>query len=175
MKYTIVGRKCTPKESFKDRVDLKLKKVDKLFGGEGTAKVTASVVKNKATVELTVDNDGMFFRSQGTADDMSDALDICVDNMIRQIRKNKTKVSKKLKQGNFEDLIPEMPDEEEIEFEVVRHKTMPVKPQSLEEAILQMNMLGHSFYMFENQESGEINVVYARKNGGYGVLEPLTE
>ncbi|MBQ1544275.1 MAG: sigma 54 modulation/S30EA ribosomal C-terminal domain-containing protein, partial [Clostridia bacterium] len=53
--------------------------------------------------------------------------------------------------------------------------TMPVKPQSLEEAILQMNMLGHSFYMFENQESGEINVVYARKNGGYGVLEPLTE
>ncbi|MBQ1544778.1 MAG: ribosome-associated translation inhibitor RaiA, partial [Clostridia bacterium] len=109
MKYTIVGRKCTPKESFKDRVDLKLKKVDKLFGGEGTAKVTASVVKNKATVELTVDNDGMFFRSQGTADDMSDALDICVDNMIRQIRKNKTKVSRKLKQGNFEDLIPEEP------------------------------------------------------------------
>jgi len=180
MKVTIIGRKCTPKESFKEHVDTKLKKIDKLFGGEGTAKVTASVAKNKATVELTVDNRGMFFRSQATSDDMSDAFDTCVDNMIRQIRKNKTKVAKRIKSGTIEDFmatepIAEEPEVEEEEFDVVRHKTMTVKPQSLEEAILQMNMLGHNFYMFENMETGEINVVYARKNGGYGVLEPAAE
>lgn len=175
MKYTIVGRKCTPKDSFKERAEVKLGKIDRLFGGEGTAKITASVNKNKATVELTVNNSGMFFRSQATSDDMSDALDAAIDSMIRQIRKNKTKVAKKVKTGTIDELIPLSPDEEETDFNVVRYKTMNIKPQSIDEAILQMNMLGHSFYMFENQESGEINVVYARKNGGYGVLEPNAE
>ena len=175
MKYSIVGRKCTPKESFKDRVELKMQKIDKLFGGEGTAKVTASVNKNKATVELTVDHDGMFFRSQATSADMSDALDAAVDGMIRQIRKNKTKVAKRIKSGSIEELIPDLPDAEETEFNVVRHKFMTVKPQTIDEAILQMNMLGHSFYMFENPDSGDINVVYARKDGGYGVIEPENE
>lgn len=177
MKTTIVGRKCTPKESFKDHAEKKLAKIDKFFGGEGTAKITASVNKNNTTtVELTVQNNGLFFRSQASDPDMTAALDKCVDSMIRQIRKNKTKVEKKLKSGNFDALIPEeAPAVEEEEFKLVRQKNIVVKPQTVDEAILQMNLLEHDFYLFENIDTGDVNVVYARKEGGYGVLEPEKE
>lgn len=103
---------------------------------------------------------------------MSDALDQCIDMMIRKIRRNKTKLSKKLKAGNLDDYLGDAPVEEELEYDVVRHKKTAVKPQTVDEAILQMKMLGHNFYMFENGDTGEINVVYIRHNGGYGVLEP---
>ncbi|MEE1353204.1 MAG: HPF/RaiA family ribosome-associated protein [Acutalibacteraceae bacterium] len=172
MNTVIIGRKCTPKDSFKERAEQKLGKIDKLFGGEGDAKITCSVIKNKATVELTIHNNGMFYRTQATADDMSDALDQCIDMMIRKIRRNKTKLSKKLKAGNLDDYLGDAPVEEELEYDVVRHKKTAVKPQTVDEAILQMKMLGHNFYMFENGDTGEINVVYIRHNGGYGVLEP---
>lgn len=177
MKTTIVGRKCTPKESFKDHVEKKLTKIDKFFGGEGTAKVTAAVNKNNTTnVELTVQNGGLFFRSQATDQDMTVAFDECVDNMIRQIRKNKTKVEKRIKSGNFDAIVAEdsLP-EEEAEYKIVRQKNIVVKPQTVEEAILQMNLLEHDFYLFENIDTGDVNVVYARKEGGYGLLEPEKE
>ncbi|MBQ8926374.1 MAG: ribosome-associated translation inhibitor RaiA [Clostridia bacterium] len=177
MKTTIVGRKCTPKESFKDHAEKKLAKIDKFFGGDGSAKITASVNKNNTTtVELTVQNNGLFFRSQATDPDMTAALDKCVDSMIRQIRKNKTKVEKKIKSGNFDALIPEAPAvEEEVEYKIERQKNIVIKPQTVDEAILQMNLLEHDFYLFENIDTGDINVVYARKEGGYGLLEPEKE
>ena len=147
------------------------------FGGEGTAKITASVNKNNTTtVELTVQNNGLFFRSQATDPDMTAALDKCVDNLIRQIRKNKTKVEKKIKSGNFDALIPDAPAvEEEVEYKIERQKNIVIKPQTVDEAILQMNLLEHDFYLFENIDTGDINVVYARKEGGYGLLEPEKE
>lgn len=177
MKTTIVGRKCTPKESFKDHAEKKLAKIDKFFGGEGNAKITASVNKNNTTtVELTVQNAGLFFRSQATDTDMTAALDKCVDNLIRQIRKNKTKVEKKLKSGNFDAIVAEAPvEEEETEYKLVRQKNIVIKPQTVEEAILQMNLLEHDFYLFENIDTGDVNVVYSRKEGGYGLLEPDKE
>ncbi len=135
MKTTIVGRKCTPKESFKDHAEKKLGKIDKFFGGDGTAKITASVNKNNTTtVELTVQNNGLFFRSQATDPDMTAALDKCVDNLIRQIRKNKTKVEKKIKSGNFDALIPEAPAvEEEVEYKIERQKNIVIKPQTVDD------------------------------------------
>lgn len=177
MKTTIVGRKCTPKESFKDHAEKKLAKIDKLFGGEGSAKITASVNKNNTTtVELTVQNGGLFFRSQATDKDMTVALDKCVDNIIRQIRKNKTKVEKKIKSGNFDAIVEDSVNvEEEVEYKIVRQKNVVIKPQTVDEAILQMNLLDHDFYLFENIDTGDINVVYTRNEGGYGVLEPEKE
>ena len=176
MNVTIVGRKCTPKDSFKERAELKMKKIDKLFGGEGDAKITCSVNKNNtATVELTVVHNGMCYRTQATNADMAAALDECVDSMIRKIRKNKTKLSKKIKSGNFEKMVADAAEEEEKEYNVVRYKTMAVKPQRVDEAILQMELLGHNFYLFENEETGDLNVVYVRKEGGYGVLEPESD
>ena len=95
--------------------------------------------------------------------------------MLRQIRKNKTRLEKRLRAEAFNDSLWDGPVEEEAEFHVVRSKSFPVKPLDVEEAILQMNTSGHQFYMFRNMDSGEINVVYRRHNGDYGLLEPHAE
>lgn len=173
MKVTVIGKKCTPRESFVERAEKKLAKIDKFFGDDAIAKVTAKVEKNAKIVEVTINHNGVIFRAQERSDDMIDALDNCVDVLVRQIRKNKTKLEKKFKSAAPIDFsgFTETVDEEE-EFELVRTKEVPLKPQSVDEAILQMNMLGHMFYMFINAETNDICVVYARKDGGYGLLIP---
>ena len=106
--------------------------------------------------------------------DLEDALDACVDSLIRQIRKNKTKLERRLREVSFDEVF-NAPEAEEEEFDIVRTKAVELRPQSAEEAILQMNMLGHTFYMFLNADSGAVNVVYRRKDGGYSILEPQAE
>ena len=175
MNITVVGRKCTPRENFKERAEKKLQKVERFFGNEASAKVTATVEKTSQTVEVTVNHDGMIYRAQARAQNMNEALDECVDLLVRQIRKNKTRIEKRLRSGAFDDLPAEEPVEEEVEFELVRTKTIPIKPESVEEAILQMNMLGHKFYMFRNSASDSVAVVYQRDDGGYGLIEPQEE
>ena len=170
MNITIVGRKCTPRENFKERAEEKLRKVEKFFGPDATAKITATVEKNQKICEITLTKKSMIFRAQERSDDLEDALDICVDSLIRQIRKNKTRIEKKLRDVSFDDVLAEDSDEEEIE--VVRSKTVVLKPETVDEAILQMNLLGHMFYMFRNAETDDICVVYKRNDGGYGLIEP---
>ncbi|MBR5233447.1 MAG: ribosome-associated translation inhibitor RaiA [Clostridia bacterium] len=174
MNITIIGRKCTPRDAFKEKAEKKLAKVDKFFASEADAKITATVEKSYQTVEITVNAGGMVFRAQEKADTIDDALDNCVDNLIRRIRKNKTKLEKRLKDASF-DSFPEEDVAEETEFELVRTKAVSVKPQSVEEAILQMNMLGHEFYMFTNSATDLISLVYRRTDGGYGLLEPSAD
>ena len=174
MNITIIGRKCTPRESFKERAEQKLKKVEKFFGPDADAKVTASVEKSAKVVEITLSKGGYIFRAQERSQDMEDALDTCVDSLIRQIRKNKTRLEKRIHELSFDDVF-NSPEEEEPEFEVVKTKSVIVKPESVEEAILQMNLLGHQFYMFRNSETDLLNVVYKRNDGGYSVLEPTNE
>ena len=175
MKITVIGRKCTPRDSFKERAEKRLRKVEKFFPDEVEAKVTAIVEKSEQIVEVTIFHDGMIFRSQERAINMNDALDRCVDSLVRQIRKNKTRVEKKLRSGAFEafDAIDAM--ESEDSYDVVRSKEIVLKPQSVEEAILQMNLLDHQFYMFRNSADEQICVVYARKDGGYGLLVPAAD
>lgn len=175
MKITVIGRKCTPRDSFKDRAEKRLKKVEKFFGSEAEAKVTATVEKNEQIVEVTIYHDGMIFRSQERAVNMNDALDRCADSIVRQIRKNKTKVEKKLRQAAFDEYDAIEAFEPEDDYSVVRSKEILLKPQSVEEAILQMNLLDHQFYMFLDSQTYKTCVVYARKDGGYGVLIPETE
>lgn len=170
MIITVIGRKCTPRESFKERAEKKLGKLDKFFSDNASAKVTATVEKSSQTVEITVNNDGMIFRAQSKSENMNDALDNCVELLIRQIRKNKTKLEKRLRSGAF-DSFPVDDVAEETDFELVRTKTVTVKPLSVDEAILQMNMLGHEFFMFRNADNDIISVVYRRTDGGYGLLE----
>ena len=170
MKITVIGRKCTPRDSFKEHAEKKLQKIDRFFGDEASAKVTATVEKTSQTVEITVMNDGMIFRAQAKAENMNEALDNCVDLLIRQIRKNKTKLEKRLRSGAFDDY--QGFEDEEPEFQLVRTKSIPIKPQSVDEAILQMNMLGHKFYMFRNSANDSVAVVYRREDGGYGLIEP---
>lgn len=174
MKITIIGRKCTPRENFKEKVEKKLIKIDKFFSDEATAKVTATVEKDLQKVEITLLSGGLIFRCEQRAQTLDEALDLCVDMLIRRIRKYKTKVEKQTKRS-FEDFSFDEKVEEEKDFDLVRTKSIFVKPQSVEEAILQMNMLGHSFYWFINAQSEEMNIVYRRKGGGYGLLEPGNE
>ena len=170
MKITVIGRKCTPRDSFKERAEKRLKKVEKFFGPDVEAKVTATVEKSSQTVEITIFYDGMFFRSQERAQNMNEALDKCVDSLIRQIRKNKTRVEKKLHDEAFAPFenLDEM--ESEDEYEIIREKTIALKPQTVDEAILQMNLLSHQFYMFLNADNDKISVVYSRSDGGYGLI-----
>lgn len=175
MNITIIGRKCSPRESFKERAEKKLSKVDRFFTSEAEAKITATAEKSYQTVEITVSTGGMVFRAQEKADTIDDALDKCVDNLIRRIRKNKTKLEKRLKNASFDEFAEYDDIPEETEYELVRTKAVAVKPQSVEEAILQMNMLGHEFYMFTNSANDLISLVYKRKDGGYGLLEPSAE
>jgi putative sigma-54 modulation protein len=170
---TIVGRKCTPREDFKERAEMKLCKVEKFFGPDATAKITATVEKNQKICEITLTKKSMIFRAQERSDDLEDALDMCVDSLIRQIRKNKTRIEKKLRDVSFDDVLAEAYEEEELE--VVRSKTVVLKPETIDEAILQMNLLGHMFYMFRNAETDDICVVYKRNDGGYGLIEPDCE
>ena len=173
MNITIVGRKCNPREDFRMRAEKRLGKVEKLFGEEASAKVTATVEKTCHIVEVTVTKSGMIFRAEERAENMEDALDACVDSLIRQNRKNKTRRDKKLHSAVLDDFIDTV--EEETEFDVIREKTVALKPQSVEEAILQMNLLGHQFYMFLNADTDEINVVYKLNATGYGLIAPDTD
>jgi putative sigma-54 modulation protein len=176
LKISIVGRKCNPRESFKNHAEKKLAKVERFFGADTEVKITVTVEKSFQVVEITVVYNGMIFRAEERAYNMNEALDKCVDSLIRQIRKNKTRVEKKLRSGSIDSLISmENHVDEEVSFDVVRSKSVAVKPQSIDEAILQMNLLGHMFYMFKNADTNEVNVVYKRNDGGYGVLSPFNE
>jgi len=171
MKITTVGRKCTIRDSFKDHAEKKLKKVERFFGDSAEAKITATVEKTCQIVEITVINNSMVFRSQERSENMNDALDLCVDSLVRQIRKNKTRLEKKIRDVSFDEFIDDTPVEED-DFEVIRTKTVDLRPESVEEAILKMNLVGHKFYMFLNAENGKVCVVYVRNDGGYGLIEP---
>ena len=171
MKITTIGRKCTIRDSFKDHAEKKLKKIDRFFGDSTEAKITATVEKNCQIVEITVLTNGMVFRSQERAENMNDALDLCVDSLIRQIRKNKTRLEKRIREASFDDFV-EYDSIEEDEFEIIRTKSIDLRPETVDEAILKMNLVGHKFYMFLNAENGKVCVVYVRNDGGYGLLEP---
>ena len=110
--------------------------------------------------------------------EMNDALDRDIDILKRQIRKNKTRLEKRIKSGSIETIIADLPVEEvpeEDEYNVVRKKQVIVKPVTVDEAILEMKMVNHDFYMFINADTSEVNVVYKRADGNYGVLEPAND
>lgn len=172
MKMQLTAKKMNINQSFTDYAGKRLdSKLDRFFGDEADARLTLTAIRDDVTVELTVKYDNMIFRAEQSAADKNDALDACIDKIIRQIRKNKTKIQKMLKDTAFEDNAPDDADEQK-EFDVVKHKAFELRPMNLDEAILQMNMLGHAFFMFKNGDSGEVNVVYKRDDGNYAVLEP---
>ncbi len=164
------AKKLTLNEAFQEKAAKKLQKLDRFFD-DATATIKATSIKDKVVMELTVKYNSLIFRAEATAVDKYDALDDCVTTIIRQIRKNKTRLEKRLHQGidAFEDFEE---DVEENDNKVVKVKRFIVKPMDVEEAILEMEMLGHSFFMFRNADTSEINVVYRRKDGQYAVLEP---
>lgn len=178
MKIIYTARKVTLKDNFKERVEKKLGKFDRIFGEGATANVTVTLHKNRQTVEVTIRDNGMVYRAESSCDEMNDALDRVVDILGGLIRKNKARLSKRIKSGAsaIESFIADYPTadtvDEDEEFNVARTKSIPVKPLSVEEAILQMNMVDHQFFMFRNADTNEINLVYKRNDGKYGLLIP---
>lgn len=174
MKMSIVARKVPLRPSFSERTQQKLDKLDKFFRTDADCTVTVTALpRDTLQVEAVVRSGGMLFRAETTDEDANSAVDTLIDLLVRQIRKNKTRLARRLREDAF-DAETEEPFEDE-EIRVVRTKSFSVKPLDVEEAILQMNMLGHQFFMFLNVETGGINVVYRRHNGDYGLLEPYSE
>ena len=174
MKIVYTARKVNLRDNFKERVEKKLKKLEKLFSEEAVVNVVVTLEKNRQTVEITIRDRGIVYRAESTMPEMNDALDRVMDILVRQIRKNKTRLEKRLKTGSINDIIAGIPEEDaqEDEYRVVRTKQVIVKPLTVEEAILEMNLINHDFCMFTDAETNDVNVVYRRKNGDYGVLEP---
>jgi len=173
MKITMYAKQMTVRESLKQAVEKKLSKFDKFFGEETEAFVTCRTRKGAKILEITINYGGATFRSEEESETFLTALDRAVEGLERQIRKNKTRVEKMVKHDAFNISGYDDDDEyvEEGEFEI-RVKTVPMKPMSPEEAILQMNLLGHAFYAFTDADSGATAVVYKRKAGGYGLIIP---
>ena len=179
MKITYVARKVNLRDNFKERVEQKLKKFSKIFSDNAEATVVVTLEKNRQTVEITIKDNAMVFRSESTMPEMNDALDRVVDLISGQRRKHKTRLSKRIKTGSIDDLFvapaAEADTEDDEDLDIVRRKQVALKPVSVEEAILQMEMVGHQFYMFLNADTNIINVVYIRKDGSYGLIEPLDD
>lgn len=172
MKVTVNGRKTPVPADFREIVEKKMVKFDKFFKDDAEAAVVISKEGKGDRVELTITSAGLFYRSEQRDETYQNALDKTLYAIERQIRKNKTRLAKRLRDGVLlkeEDPVP--PLEEEGEF-VVRTKTFPVKPMSCEEAILQMNLLEHDFYVFVDEDTKTVNVVYRKKNGQYGRILP---
>ena len=178
MKITTTGRKVNLRDNFKNLAQKKLSRFDRIFDEDAEANVVVTVEKNRQTVEVTIRQPGMICRAEATEPEMNDALDRVVSALGRQIRKNNTRLEKRVHSGAIDQYVVDYPEQEEAglpedgAYEVVRRKHFYVKPMAVEEAILQMNMLGHQFFMFRSEETGEISVVYRRKDGAYGLLEP---
>ena len=170
MKITIYGKQMTVRESLKAIVEKKLRKFDKFFGADTEALVTCKTRKGVKIIEITVNYGSATFRCEEESETFITALDRAVEGLERQIRKNKTRLEKIVKRDAF--VITEDDDdeyEEEKNFEI-RTKTFPFKPMTAEEAILQMNLLGHVFFAFIDAFTEEFCVVYKRKDGNYGLI-----
>ncbi|MBR4870415.1 MAG: ribosome-associated translation inhibitor RaiA [Oscillospiraceae bacterium] len=174
MKFTFTCKKVALNDSIKEYAEKKFSKLDRYFREEATALVTFAVEKNhRCVVEVTIRGGDMLFRAQEEAPDgdMRGAIDVAVSYIDRQIRKNKTRLSKKLRTEGAVAADDVFEVAEETEFDIVRTKRFAVKPMTAEEAILQMNLLDHNFFVFRNEDTNAISVAYKRKSGGYGLIE----
>ncbi|MBQ9760480.1 MAG: ribosome-associated translation inhibitor RaiA [Clostridia bacterium] len=175
MKITVIGRQINVYEDTKDLINKKLSKFDKYFAGEGEATATLCCKHNLKYMEITIFASNTLFRSEVGADSFREALDGCIENIIRQIRKNKTRLAKRLREDAFDYAAPDVEDPIPMEDEdqpIIRTKSFPIKPMSPEEAILQMNLLGHQFFVFNDDQTNKTCVVYRRKDDTYGLIIP---
>ncbi|MBD2868421.1 ribosome hibernation-promoting factor, HPF/YfiA family [Paenibacillus arenilitoris] len=179
MNYNIRGQRFQVTDALRDYVEKKLNRLDKYFEEPiaSETNVTLAVTKGKHTVEVTIPLPGVMLRAEEKSEDMYASIDLVTDKLERQIRKHKTKVNRKFRQGHgVRSLFREEGSavgvlEEEDDLELVRTKRFPLKPMDVEEAILQMNMVGHNFFVFANVDNKEVNVVYKRSDGKYGLIE----
>lgn len=174
MKFTFTEKKMESSEELRAYSVRKISKLDRLFKSEADAYVTFSIERGRFLAEITIHNNGLYYRASELTNDMYASVDSGVAAIERQIRRNKTRLEKRLREGALE-LEPVVAyiaeDEPDEEFKIVRSKRFSIKPMSPEEAILQMNLLDHEFFVFRNMDADDaVSVVYRRKQGGYGLI-----
>jgi putative sigma-54 modulation protein len=176
MKTIIVSRQTDVPEELKTIIEVKLAKYDKYFRDDALAAIKLSRLRGRERVEITITSSGIIYRGEESDSTFRNALDLALDSIMRQIRKNKTKLEKRLRAGALSDFYTGAehsadaePEDEDI---IIRTKSFQIKPMSPEEAILQMNLLGHDFFVFSDSHTGETNVVYRRHDGAYGLIIP---
>lgn len=177
MKITISGKNIEVTSALKNAVEKKLTKMDKYFNPDVEAHVTLSVQKTRKIIEVTIPFNGVILRGEESNEDMYASIDLVADKLERQIRKQKTKLQRRAHGDSLRfQYIPEYTDnKDDEESKIVKTKKFAIKPMSAEEAILQMELLGHNFFVYENADDGIVNVIYKRKDGNYGLIEPEFE
>ncbi len=174
MKINITGRNIELTEGLKSAVEDKLSKLDKYFNEDTQANVTLSVEKDRQKIEVTIPVKGNIIRSEQVSNDMYVSIDLVEEVIANQMKKYRNKlISKQQEPGEFftEEYIGGASDDEE-EVSIIRTKRFGVKPMYPEDACVQMELLGHNFFMFRNAETDEVNVVYKRRGNTYGLIEP---
>ncbi len=174
MRFTITGRNIEVTEGLRSAVESKLGKLEKYFDKDVDINVTLSVEKDRQKIEVTIPVKGNIIRSEQTSSDMYVSIDLVEEVIERQLKKYKNKIiqSKQAAGNVFTQDYIDNDYEEEAEVKIVRSKRFGIKPMDPEEACIQMELLGHNFYVFSNAETGEVNVVYKRKGNTYGLIEP---
>jgi len=171
MKINVIGRQMNVWNEMRTIIETKLAKLNKYFSDECEATATLSCKHDQKCLEITIVASGTIFRSEIEDETFRNALDRAINSIEGQIRKNKTRLERRLKSGAFEEGIFETGEDidEEPEF-IIREKSFPIKPMSVEEAIMQMNLLGHEFFVFRDAEEEDVCVVYKRHDNTYGLI-----
>lgn len=174
MKFIVSRKSDLVSDKVIEKARKKVGKFEKFFSPDTEAHLTFNIEKGRCIFEVTIITKGAIIRAEESAADMYASIDMAVEKLERQIRKHKTRLGKRIRQ---EAMVPENYElkeqiEEDEDFKVVKTKRFPLKPMDVEEAILQMDLLGHSFFVFTNAETEKVNVVYRRKDGKYGLIEP---
>ena len=173
MKITISGKNIDVTEGLRNAVEDKLAKLEKYFTPETSCNVTLSVEKERQKMEVTIPMKGHIIRAEQQSDDMYVTIDLVVDVIEAQLKKYRKKlIDKQQNTDSFRKEFVEEEVEDEEEIRIVRAKKFGMKPMFPEDACVQMELLGHNFYVFSNAETGEVNVVYKRKDKSYGLIEP---
>ena len=177
MKFVFTDKKVNLPNKVHAYAEKKVGKLDRYFKADAEAAIVFSVEKDRNNVELTVRSGGTIIRVSESTSDMFATIDAAVSSVERQLRKNKARLEKRLRENAFErtveaDVSSFAPEAEEESFNIVRTKKFPIKPMTVEEAVLQMNLLGHTFFAFKDEEAGgAFAVVYKRNDGGYGLIQ----
>ena len=173
--FTVRGKNIEVTPALRDYVEKRVGKVTKYFDAVGEITVLLTVVKGRHIVEVTVPVEGVLLRGEEATMDMYTSIDLVIEKLERQIHKHKTKLAKRLRDGSFKTAMFEAPQKDNVQdddYPIVKTKRFAVKPMDVQEAIMEMNLLNHDFFVFRDGSTEEVNVVYRRKDGNYGLIEP---
>ena len=172
MKFVYTSKDMAVSDSLKSRAEKKLSKLERYFREEPEATIRFKMQKGARNIaEITINAGGVILRAEESSNDMYLSIDHAVDKLESQIRRHRTKLEKRIRSSELEP-VAEVPAFEEQNYDIVRVKKFSVKPMSVEDAITQMELLGHDFFLFMNEENESMNVLYRRNDGAYGLLQP---